>query len=150
MQKRNLPLKEYYCSVWINYLAQSLQCNRLIFSVILLELHIFLMFTQWFNMQHTIRHHVVHLSAWQHLAQCTPQSTKGPSQKFAEACETKNVSFILNPLPPLETNGNRKTGFNVPRLEIFSRRECMSFQPFSMLLVTCAIIDPSIAGKFLE
>ena len=25
----------------------------------------------------------------------------------------------------------------------------MSFQPFSMSLVTCAIIDPSIAGKFL-
>ena len=33
-----------------------------------------------------------------------------PSQKFAEACETDNVSFILNTLP--ETNGNRNTGFN--------------------------------------
>ena len=54
------------------YLGQSLQCNRLTFSVIM---HIFLMFTQWFNMQHTIRHHVVnvHLSARQHLGnpQCT-------------------------------------------------------------------------------
>ena len=40
--------------------------------------------------------------------------TPGPSQKFAEACETNNVSFFLNPSLPLEMNGNRKTGFNVP------------------------------------
>ena len=30
----------------------------------------------------------------------TRAKTKGPSQKFAEACETNNVSFILNPPPP--------------------------------------------------
>ena len=69
--------EKYYCWVCLYYLGQSLQCNRLTFSVIM---HIFLMFTQWFNMQHTIRHHVVnvHLSAWQHLGnpQCTPPSTK--------------------------------------------------------------------------
>ena len=69
------------------------------------------------------------------------------SQKLAKR---RTLVSFSTPSLPLETNGNRKTGFNVPLLEIFSRRECMSFQPFSMSLVTCAIIDPSIAGKFLE
>ena len=40
--------------------------------------------------------------------------SKGPSQKFAEACEAENVSLIINPSLPTETNWNRKTSFNVP------------------------------------
>ena len=34
-----------------------------------------------------------------HKFELSSPRSKGPSQKFAEACETKNVSFILNPPP---------------------------------------------------
>ena len=36
---------------------------------------------------------------WAKLWDFENNTFKGPSQKFAEACQTKNVSFILNPLP---------------------------------------------------
>ena len=86
-------------------------------------------------------------------------SLRGCRKSSQKLAKRRTLVSFSTPSLPLETNRNRKTGFNVPLLEIFSRRECMSFQLFSMSLVTfffffffftCDIIDPSIAGNFLE
>ena len=74
-----MPLKKYYCWVWMRN-----HCNVTgywIFSVILLALRSKFLDVHPMvqrDMQHTVWHHVVHLSVRQHLANphCTPQSTK--------------------------------------------------------------------------
>ena len=88
-----------------------------------------------------------------------PEGPKGPSQKFAEACETKNVSFILNPPPsPLKCSeiAKQASTFHCWKYSLeesacpSSPFQCRWLLFFFFFFFTCAIIDPSIAGKFLE
>ena len=48
--------------------------------------------------------------------------SKGPSQKFAEACETNNVSFIFNPLLPPPPWNEQKSQYELQRST--EEREC--------------------------